>query len=464
MMFIDRDDELNMLEDRWHSNRAEFLVIYGRRRVGKTELMTKFAKDKRSVYLLATYQSEKDIIRRFSNRLAEYFGDELVLMNPYEDWDSLFTYLCDKTKDERIIIIFDELPYLIERNRAFTSIIQRYWDEELSKTKIFLMLCGSSVSMMETEVLGYKSPLYGRRTGQMKIDPLRFIDAVKFFPNYDIDDKVRTYAVLGGLPAYLLEFNPKEGMMENIYVNFLRKDRFLYGEVMFLLREELKEPRNYFSILKSIAIGKRKLNEIAQTSMLERNLVGKYLGVLKDLNIVKREVPVTERNPARSKKGLYFIQDNYIRFWFSFVYPNLDLIETGETGRVERIIGDNFEKYVSLSFEDLAKELLLKLCEIRFTRIGSWWHGEDEIDLVALNENEEKILFGECKWRNTKLDKSVYEKLIERKEKVRWKDRNRKEYFALFSKSGFTNAMKKLAESEGIMLYDLNDVKRVVGE
>lgn len=463
-MFVDRDDELDMLEERWRSDRAEFFVIYGRRRIGKTEVMISFAKDKKSAYLLATYQSEKDVIRRFSNRLAETFGDELVLMNPYEDWDSLFTYIHDKVKDKRILIIFDELPYLIEQNSALPSIIQRHWDEKLSKTKIFLILCGSSMSMMENKVLGYKSPLYGRRTGQLKMDPLNFTDVAEFFPDYSIDDKIKAYAVLGGVPAYLLEFDSKKDVIENIYENFLRRDRFLYEEVMFLLREELKEPRNYFSILKSIAIGKRKLNEIAQTSLLERNLVGKYLGVLRDLNIIKRKVPVTDRNPSRSKKGLYFVQDNYIRFWFSFIYPNLDLIDSNKIGRVKKIIQGNLETYIGPCFEDLIKELLTRLCDLRFTRIGSWWHGGEEIDVVALNENNGKILFGECKWQNKKVDKGVYEKLLEKKGNVRWRDKDRREYFALFSKSGFTSAMKRLGESEGVMLFDLHDIKSAIDE
>ena len=461
-MFINRDNELNALEERWNSERAEFIVIYGRRRVGKTEIMIHFAENKKSAYLLATYQSEKDTIRRFSKRLAEIFDDELVLMNPYEEWDALFTYIYEKAKNERILIVFDEFPYSIEQNRALPSIIQRHWDEKLSKTKIFLMLCGSSISMMETDVLGYKSPLYGRRTGQLKIEPLNFIHATEFFPMYNIKEKIQGYAALGGIPAYLLEFDEKKNVIENINENFLKKDRFLYEETMFLLREELKEPRNYFSILKSVSAGKRKLNEIAQTSLLERNLVGKYLGVLKDLHIVERRIPVTDRNPAKSKKGLYFIQDNYIRFWFSFIYPNLDLIDAHEIERVEKIIANGFQDFVSLCFEDLIKELLPKLCKMRFMNIGSWWYGDEEIDVVALNENAKKILFAECKWQNKKMNRGVYEKLLDKKEEVRWNNERREEHIALFSKSGFTNSLKKVAESEGALLYDLNDIKKIL--
>ncbi len=464
-MFVDRECELIALKDIYSSNKPEFIVVYGRRRVGKTELITRFGSDKNHVYLLATYQSEKDVIRKFSIRVAESFRDELILKNPYEDWDSFFQYLWEKVKDKRVVVIFDEFPYLIQQNKALPSILQQYWDEKLSKTKIFLILCGSSISMMENEVLGYRSPLYGRRTGQMKIEPLSFKDAIKFFQPYKFVDKIRGYSIVGGIPAYLLKINSEKNIVGNIVENFIVKEKFLYGEALFLLREELKEPRTYFSILKSIASGKRKLNDIVLDSTLERNVVGKYLDILRDLRIVDRLVPVTEKHPEKSKRGLYIISDYYLKFWFTFIHPNMDYIDSGKTEKVKDLIMENLDAYVSRVFEDVCIELLKDMSikgrlPMEIERIGSWWDGKEEIDIVAINEKTNELLVGEAKWSNKPAGLDVFHELKRKADLIPIKG---KRYFTLFSRAGFANSVKAIAKAENnIYLYDLNTIEKVL--
>ncbi|NJF24874.1 ATP-binding protein [Thermococcus sp. Bubb.Bath] len=399
-MFMDREEELALLEERLKSGKAQFIVIYGRRRVGKTALILEFLRRHSGVYLLARETSEAKHLERFSLRLAEYFNDPLLKKNPLRSWDAFFEYLSTKA-EKPLIIAIDEFPYLVKDNKALPSILQEYWEMKLSKGKVFLIISGSSVSMME-RLLGYKSPLYGRRTAQLKLKPLDFFSAREFLPRYSPEDFVRVYGILGGTPAYLLEFSDEKSLEEN-FKGYFRVDSFLYGDALFVLREELDEPRNYFAIMEAIARGKTTLGEITNDTGLERATVGKYLSVLIDLDLVKRELPVTASR--KSRKGRYYITDNYFAFWFRYVYPNADLIESGNGELLVDAVMADIDHYLGGIFEGVAKEFLLRLKKhgelpFKFTRIGRWWHKGEEIDLVALNEREKKALFVEVEWKD----------------------------------------------------------------
>lgn len=457
-MLINRNDELKALEDRWESSKAEFMVIYGRRRVGKTALIDHFIKSRHGIRLLGRTESEKSQLVRFSNNLSEFFNDNYIKLNPFQNWDAFFSYLAEKTKDKKCVIAIDEFPYLIDSNKSIPSVLQDYWDRQLKNSKIFLILCGSSISMMVEKVLGHKSPLYGRRTGQIKLGPMNFVNSCKFFHNFDTKELIYAYSILGGTPGYLMEFEDKQNIFHNIQDKFLRKDRFLFQDAEFMLKEELKEPKFYFSILRAIALGKTKIGSIMNETGLEKGIVGKYLSVLIDLDMVKREVPITEKHLHKSRKGIYLLKDNFYRFWFNFIFPYIEKIEMKRSDFIiENKIKPDINRYTSYAFEEICKEWLWKLEIFNYEKVGKWWHKDNEIDIIALNEKEKKILFAECKWRDNINAEKVLGKLKEKSKLVNWNNNKRKEYFALFAKS-----FKKKIKQKNLFLFDLEDLGKSI--
>ena len=453
-IFIDRKDEIGLLTNRLKSNKAEFLVIYGRRRVGKTELINKFLSQKevKGIRLLAREESKKLQLKKFANDLAEFFNDSLLKKSEFKDWDGFFEYLTTKSND-RIVIALDEFPFLVKEEKAITSILQDYWDNKLKNSNIFLIICGSSISMMES-LLGYKSPLYGRRTAQLLLKPLKFGDVIAYIK--DIKKSIELYSVFGGTPAYLIEADINKNTIQNIEENLTRRDSFIYKDVEFVLRQELIEPRRYFSILLSIAKGNRKMGLICNDTGLNKATVNKYLSVLIDLQLVKRIVPVTEN--YKSKRGLYFLADNLFDFWFRFIYPYVDKIESGNIKNlINSEIKPNLSQYIGRHFEDVIIEILDKIIKIPFNKIGKWWYKDKEIDIVATNGQTKQILFAECKWK----DKVNAEKiLVELKNKatyVKWNNNERKEYYAIFAKS-----FSKKVKDKNIFCYDLKDLEKIM--
>jgi AAA+ ATPase superfamily predicted ATPase len=453
-MFVNRQKELAALNRAYAEQSSQFIVIYGKRRVGKTELVKQFFRELPHIYYLADKASEKDQLRMLSEKVGLFFQDEFLLSRGFGDWYDCFKYL--KTKG-RLVLVIDEFPYLIEANRAIPSIFQKGWDEDLKDSGIFFILLGSSIGMMETEVLGYKSPLFGRRTGQLQVEPLTFDDARGLFPDASFPAFLPTYAVLGGTPAYLRQFDPQADFWDNIRTKILSPDAYLYREPDFILRAELREPRNYFAILRAISLGKTKAGEIINETGLEKNILGKYLSVLGELKIIRREVPVTETLPEKSKKGLHQMADPFFRFWFQFVYPNRSFIEEGQIDFVmERKIKPAFDRFISIAFEDVCRGLVRssawKGC--RFERIGRWWSKDGEIDVVATNEAENTILCGEAKWSINKAGTDILENLKRKAALVPWGKAGRKEILVLFSRSGFTDDLKKRAREEGVILWE----------
>lgn len=450
-LFVNRIDELEILEERYKSGKAEFIIIYGRRRIGKTALILKFLEDKEGIYLLARETSEIENLKRFSQKIAEYFNDLFLLRNPFRSWDAFFEYLAKI--DERIIVAIDEFPYIVKANPALPSILQEYWDTRLSNTKLFLIICGSAVSMME-KLLGYKSPIYGRRTAQLRLKPLGFFQIRDFFPKYDWENLIKVYGVLGGSPAYLLEFDDRLSIEQNL-MKYFRVDSILYQDALFILREELEDPRNYFAIIEAIAKGKSTLGEIVNETGLDRGLVGKFLSVLREIDVVRREIPITES--YKSRKGRYHINDFYFNFWFRFVYPNADLIESGNGKLLLDIVMKDFDQYLGYVFEEVAKQFLIELNKrnllpFKFLKIGKWWHKGEEIDLVALNEREKIALFVEVKWKDltSKDVKKIINELKKKSELVGLE--GYKKYFGVVAKS---------AKKKSDLVFDLRDFNKI---
>lgn len=457
-MFINRKDELVFLEKLYKSERSQFLILYGRRRIGKTELLKYFGRDKKHLYFFADLSLEKEQIRQFTEKIYNLKGEDFLKGNPFSSWESLFNYLFDHLAEEYPLIIIDEFPYLCFSNKALPSILQKVWDEKGKKRKVFIILCGSYMSFMEKETLSSKSPLYGRRTGQILLDSFKFRDIKEFFPGYGPEDLVTLYSVLGGTPAYLEIFDKSRTIEENIKEEILYKNSFLYKEPRFLLMEELREPSIYFAILKAVAAGKTVLNQIFQDTGLESiNKANKYLSVLRDLKIIKREVPVTEKQPHKSRKGIYLLQDSFFRFWFRFIYPNQIYIEEGEIDYLwEKKIEPYLQEFAAFNFEEVCRQKLLELNKrgelpFKAEKIGRWWDGKKEIDIVALNE-EGHCLFCECKWSVKKVGLSIYRDLQEKSRRITGVS---KSFFGFFSKSGFSEDLLKLSEeNSNIILFD----------
>ena len=470
-MFINRQQELSALERMFQSGTAQFFVLYGRRRVGKTELLLQFCKDKRSVYFLASQLKERDHLRQLTETARHVINDPLLQNLTFEDWEAALIYFAQQAQEERLVLVLDEFQYLCEDNAALPSLIQRFWDLHGKNSKLFLILCGSQVSFMEREVLAERSPLYGRRTGQLQLTPLSYRDSGLFFPEYSAKEKLVAYGILGGVPAYLNRFalHPvnrfpdalAETFEQHIKAELLTPQGYLFDEVNFLLRMELREPRTYTSILQAIAGGATRLNEISQRVGIGPTDVNKYISVLRELGLITRETSVTERTPQKSKKGLYKIADNYVKFWFRFVLPNRSLIESGNAGLVyEQMIAPNLSHYMGGIFEDVCCQYIsLYWAEKLMTapkRVGAYRGPNLEIDILTENVDESHW-FGECKWWNAPVGENVLNRLVENATKVPdpWKRHPR---YVLFSASGFTDALKQRAEKEDVFLIEIEDL------
>ena len=460
-MFRNRAKELQALEDRWRTGQPELVVLYGRRRVGKTELLLQFLGDKPHLYLLGDLRSERDQLVEVTQRLYDYSRDPLLAAQALPSWATALEYIVRLALQERLVVVIDEFQYFCESTPSLPSVLQKVWDEQARFSRVMLILCGSYVSFMERETLAYESPLYGRRTAQMQLQPLDYLDASAFFPKYSAQDRILAYSVLGGMPGYLSRFDPGRSLAENIRQEILDPVAMLSSEARFLLMEEMREPRNYFSLLRAIAFGKTRLNEISQEAGLPSRGASKYLDVLQDLGLIERKTPITERRPERSRQGLYDIIDNYVAFWFRFVLPNQPYLEEGRREYVlnERIL-PNLPDYASRRFEDVCRRFLQRrqgqgtLSSIEFDRIGAWWSSSEEVDVVAMH-GDEVLLIGECKWTNEWVKIGDLNDL---RRKAAVMNAATSVRYALFSRSGFDPNLIKLAKAEGILLFEPEDL------
>ncbi len=451
--FVNRKDELEFLERKYAENAPNLIVIYGKRRVGKTEIIKKFMQNKKSAYILCTRDSIKENIKEMKQKFFELTGKEYFLKIETESFFDLFKYLAEEIKETKQIIAIDEFPHLIELDSGIVSVYQKIWDEILKDTKLTLILCGSSISMMETEVLEYKSPLYGRRTGEWKVGPLKFRDIKQFFKTYNAEELAKMWFVCGGTPFYLSKMDGRITVEENIKRNILTKGEVLYNEARVLLREEFREPKTYTIILKYLSLGYNRLGELSVATGIDKGNLSKYLSVLEETHIIKYVLPLGKR-----KGGIYTIDDRYFNFWFRFIYPALSDLEIGRIDEVFSRMSRDINAYYGFSFENLIfDEIQLKeiIMPLSFTEVRRWWYKENEIDIIAVNENTKDILFCECKWKDNVNAKKILYDLKKKSEQVQWNNNARKEYFAIFAKS----FKEKIKEPE-VMLFDLDDIFR----
>ena len=455
--FVNRTRELAFLEDEFNKNASSFVVIYGRRRIGKTALIKKFIRQKPALYFLASEEMENQNIAELKERMAEFTGSSLLKKDFNFTWDDLFEVFKDYKKKERKILVIDEFQYLGKVNKSFASVFQRIWETYLENENIMVILCGSLIRMMESQTLNYSSPLYGRRTGQIKMKQIDFLTYKDFFEGKDKNEKelIEFYAVTGGVPKYIEVLNKGDTVFKAIEKYVLNKQGFLYEEPVFLLEKEVGEIGSYFSIIKTIAHGNRKLGKIASLLGVAQSNLTRYLQTLIDLDLIRRIVPVTESVSSTSKQGLYYITDNFIEFWFKFVYPFRSYIEMDDTGFVMDKIRRNFiDNHVSFVFEDVCLQKMWQMNKagelpFKLTRAGRWWDKHTEIDIVGLNEDTKEMILGECKYTNAKVDVDIFYQLVRKGESIPWNRESRKEYHILFSKSGFTPRLEELVKERG---------------
>ena len=456
------------------------IILYGRRRIGKTELLHKFCEDKPHVFYSCREIPDTEQLKAFSARILNAGSPAGKYISVFEGWEAAFKGLLELPNSKKKLLVIDEFPYMCRGNPSIPSILQILWDETLRRENIMIVLCGSSMGFIEKNVLSEKSPLYGRATGIYKMNELPFYDAMKFFPEYSNEDKMLAYSILGGIPHYLNQFDPKISLRENIIGNVLTKGNVLYSEVEFLIRQELREPAVYNSIIEAVALGNTRLNDIFTKTQLDKAKVSVYLKNLIELQIIEREFSVLSgaKERAASSRGLYRITDCFFRFWFRFVFTNISDLEMGDADGV-------YAHEIKPVLNDFASPIFERVCtdfvriknrqgklNFRAAKIGRWWGKlnkiitledgatklnafESEIDILAHDVNQSNYLLGECKFKNDAFDMQDFIHLKEKSGMMQ----DSKIHYALFSKSGFTEALTAKAESdESISLFTLDDV------
>lgn len=442
--FIDREAETATLENEYARNGSSLVILYGRRRVGKTSLINKFIEGKNALFFLASEESEAQNRESFKQRAADFINSGLLRHAAVSNWDVIFKAIIDTEFDKKPIIVMDEFQYIGKSNPAFPSIFQRIWEEILKNKSVMVILCGSLISMMESQTLNYDSPLYGRRTAQIRLKQIPFRYYGQFFPDRSEKELIEMYSVTGGVPKYIELFSECDDIYSAIRQNVLNTSGYLYDEPHFLLQQEVSEIGSYFSLIKAIAAGNSKLSTIATVLETKTTSLTKYLKTLIDLDILEREVPVTEDNPEKSKRGLYRIRDNYIKFWFAFVYPNMSFLESGNTEIVMSKIRKGFvSNQIAFVYEDICREKMWRLSaegvwDFHFSKIGRYWDSKVEIDIAALDPDRKNLILGECKYWTEPVGVNILKDLERKAESVTWESGRRKTNYVLFSISGFT--------------------------
>ena len=450
-LFIGRKQELQELSKLYETGKFQCVIVYGRRRIGKTSLITEFSKDKETIFFTGQETSAKENLESLSNSIfmiSEEFSSASPMFSSYnEALEAVF----DVAENRRVVFVIDEYPYLAASYKGISSLLQVYIDKYKDSSKLFLILCGSSLSFMENQVLGYQSPLYGRRTAQFKIQSFNFEHAIEFYSNcYSTRDIALLYGVTGGVPLYMSLMDSNLSAIDNIKEKFLTPSAYLYEEPGNLIKQEFREPAQYNAIIKSIANGASRLSEIAVKVGLETALCSAYISKLISIGIIKKDFPFREET---SKKTVYRIDDSMFRFWYRFIPGVMPLIERRETDLSFKRIEPHISAFLGPVFEDICKQYLwhqniADKLPFSFHDAGRWWGNNPkkreqcEIDIIA--DDKENAIFSECKWTNDVMKYSNLEKLIENSEFFKYS----KKYYYLFSKSGFSEELQQLSEEK----------------
>ena len=461
-MFIGREKELAILEELYMSSSFEFLVLYGRRRVGKTSLLVEFMKKHKVIFFSAQEKNNALNLQDFSKCVQTYFDG--MSFTSFADWEQAFNYVSQKAQNEKTVLIIDEFPFIASEYPAIKSILQHTIDHVWSKKNIMLVLCGSSISFMENEIMGYKSPLYGRSTMQLELKAFDYLESSLFFPDYSLEDKLLTYGILGGIPCYLASFDNNRPLKWNIARNILRTGAFLQNEPQLLLKMELREPNVYNSIFEAIASGASRLNDISMKIHEESYKCSKYIDTLRNLKLIEKLTPCGESES--SKKSLYAIKDNFYSFWYHFVFANKTYYELlGEEASAEQIM-QGMSDYMGKIFEQICMQYMLRQARAGLLPfvpkdIGRWWgnnpkkRSQDDMDILCLNYDGTAAIFCECKFRNEPFDMKQYNDLFAAADIFK---KPKERYYYIFSKGGFNASVQEQAAKDGVKLVDLKEL------
>lgn len=461
-MFIGREKELKKLGELYNTHKFQMPVVYGRRRVGKTALLNEFAKDKNVIFFTAIESSKQQNIENLSRSIFAFERQgEDGPFPVYQSFQEALEYIFKLSEAKQLVFIIDEYPYAAKSDKSLSSVIQSLVDRYRDTSKLFMILCGSSMSFMEEQVLGYESPLYGRRTAQFKILPFDFEESSKIFSNFSKTELAYIYGIVGGTPQYLLQIDDSKSLRENIISKILDTSAYLFEEPGNLLKQEVREAALYNAVITAIANGSTKVSEIAGKVGEETSACTACLKKLISLGIIKRETPFGEKE---GRKSIYTIDDSLFRFWYRFIPSNISALQNDMSDVVYMKIEKALNQYMGQTFEEMCTQFLWRenrrgSTPITFTALGRWWgtdpstHSQEEIDIVASDDAD--MIFAECKWKNELTDKDVLEKLLHRSNLIRCNNK----YLYLFSKSGFTDKCTALADSLGnVILVKYEDM------
>lgn len=459
---IGRKEELKQLETLYQSDKFEFLVMYGRRRVGKTTILQEFANKHKVIFFSAQEKNDALNLQDFSKSIQLYFDNDFIAGFP--SWKDAFSYISKKTGNQKTVLIIDEFPFIAEQNPSIKSILQHEIDHEWKKQNIFLILCGSSVSFMVNDVTGFKSPLYGRTTETKEVLPFDYLESAEFFPKYNQEEKLIAYGILGGIPRYLNAFTDNKSLEENIAHEIIRNGAFLNDEPEMLLKMELREPMIYNGILQAISGGCNTLTEISDRIHEDKSKISKYLLTLQTIQLIDRRVPCGES--SKSKKSIYVIMDNYYKFWYRYVFTNKSYYNILGTEDAAKEVTEDIPNFMGMAFEDICKQYLIRQAKAKKLPfipylIDKWWgnnpaiKAQDDVDILALSKDGKSGLFCECKFRNKPMPMEEYEDLIQAGKAF---PNIKEKYFMFFSKGGYTSPVIKRAAKEGAILLKIQDL------
>lgn len=463
-MFIGRNKELNILKETYDKPGFQMTVVYGRRRIGKSRLITEFIKGKRATYYVAAQSSLEDNVKKWSRQFVMDLSPELEGVE-FNDLDGFFKFIGKNYKDEKIIIALDEIPYIAEADDSFLSKFQIAIDTILSNMNIYLIICGSSISFMEKEVLSEKSPIFGRRTNQIFLKPFDYLDSAKFVESYTYEEKAIVYGVTGGVAKYLTLFDDNISLNQNLINNFFNSSGYLYEEPHNLLTQEFRTVNTYNSVIEACSNGANKVNEIADRTHETTSTLSYIIKNLMTIGVISKVTAITDEK--NKKKVSYEISDGMYRFWYRFIPQAKAAIETdrGEVyynnyvkGKLHEFMGEIFEHmcrhYVLLNGLDGNLNCMV-------TNVGKWWGtGENrqptDIDVVGIDNINNKAIIGECKFKNEEIDKSVFDALMERKDLL---DRKYEVVqYMFFSLTGFSKWILENTDKGVVKLYTLENL------
>lgn len=462
-MFIGREAELQQLNALYKAEKFQCAIIWGRRRVGKTTLINKFIKNKPAIYFTATESTAKDNLESFSQAIAFLQKQSLANAPIYKNFEEAFHAIYDLAKEQQLILVIDEYPYLAKAYKPISSILQKLIDTKFKdNSKLFIILCGSSMSFMEHQVLGYQSPLYGRRTAQLEIKPFNFYEFKAYYKNFSAEELAIIYGITGGIPQYMTFFNDKLSLKDNVINTFLIPGGYLYEEPENLLKQEMREPATYNAIIKAIATGASKSNEIASKAGLETSALANYMDKLLELDLIEKETPVGVKT---NRKTIYSIKDTMFAFWYRFIPANNMLIQRHRGEFAWKNIKPQLNHYMGHIFEKICEDYFWQTYEnlpVLYQQIGRWWgtnpklKRQEEIDIVATDETN--AIVAECKWRNELVELSVIQTLLDRAQLLPYQNY----YYYVFSKTGFTEQCLTYARKhKNIKLYTYKDILQV---